>query len=256
MLRPATARILSSRGASGIGGRTAVVSPLRAARPVPTAAPARRTPCPAPPPPTAPAAGAIPGCTASSEWPPSSKKLSWRLTRAPHAAAPARSRPVLLLLHPAALRIRRGVCVVRRRGQCAPVQLAVRRQRPRVQPHVRRRHHVARQVLRGLRSQCRDIGVARVVRDEGVSRLSSPSRLHSGPRFDPCPLPNHAQARPPRALPSPSPAAPRSPPTRSGIRVSSPGSRFAPDIPGSRPCANAPDPPSYTAAHPSRTDRR
>uniref|UniRef100_UPI002360CC50 phosphopantetheine-binding protein n=1 Tax=Burkholderia pseudomallei TaxID=28450 RepID=UPI002360CC50 len=51
-----------------------------------------------------------------------------------------------------------GVCVVRRRGQCAPVQLAVRRQRPRVQPHVRRRHHVARQVLRGLRSQCRDIG--------------------------------------------------------------------------------------------------
>ncbi|CAJ8665313.1 Uncharacterised protein [Burkholderia pseudomallei] len=59
-----------------------------------------------------------------------------------------------------------GVCVVRRRGQCAPVQLAVRRQRPRVQPHVRRRHHVARQVLRGLRSQCHDIGVARVVRDE------------------------------------------------------------------------------------------
>ncbi|KGD47867.1 hypothetical protein DP44_6398 [Burkholderia pseudomallei] len=59
-----------------------------------------------------------------------------------------------------------GVCVVRRRGQCAPVQLAVRRQRPRVQPHIRRRHHVARQVLRGLRSQCRDIGVALVVRDE------------------------------------------------------------------------------------------
>ncbi|KGX48690.1 hypothetical protein Y043_6410 [Burkholderia pseudomallei MSHR2138] len=59
-----------------------------------------------------------------------------------------------------------GVCVVRRRGQCTPVQLAVRRQRPRVQPHVRRRHHVARQVLRGLRSQCRDIGVALVVRDE------------------------------------------------------------------------------------------
>ncbi|CAK1344466.1 Uncharacterised protein [Burkholderia pseudomallei] len=59
-----------------------------------------------------------------------------------------------------------GVCVVRRLGQCAPVQLAVRRQRPRVQPHVRRRHHVARQVLRGLRSQCRDIGVTRVVRDE------------------------------------------------------------------------------------------
>ncbi|CAJ3332311.1 Uncharacterised protein [Burkholderia pseudomallei] len=59
-----------------------------------------------------------------------------------------------------------SVCVVRRRGQCAPVQLAVRRQRPRVQPHIRRRHHVARQVLRGLRSQCRDIGIARVVRDE------------------------------------------------------------------------------------------
>ncbi|CAJ6551151.1 Uncharacterised protein [Burkholderia pseudomallei] len=64
-----------------------------------------------------------------------------------------------------------GVCVVRRRGQCAPVQLAVRRQRPRVQPHVRRRHHVARQVLRGLRSQCRDIGIARVVRDEAFLGL-------------------------------------------------------------------------------------
>ncbi|KGX48728.1 hypothetical protein Y043_6407 [Burkholderia pseudomallei MSHR2138] len=61
-----------------------------------------------------------------------------------------------------------GVCVVRRRGQCVPVQLAVRRQRPRVQPHVRRWHHVARQVLRGLRSQCHDIGVARVVRDEAL----------------------------------------------------------------------------------------
>ncbi|VCT82451.1 Uncharacterised protein [Burkholderia pseudomallei] len=59
-----------------------------------------------------------------------------------------------------------GVCIVRRRGQCAPVQLAVRCQRPRVQPHVRRWHHVARQVLRGLRSQCHDIGIARVVRDE------------------------------------------------------------------------------------------
>ncbi|VBF40997.1 Uncharacterised protein [Burkholderia pseudomallei] len=59
-----------------------------------------------------------------------------------------------------------GVCIVRQRGQCAPVQLAVRCQRPRVQPHVRRWHHVARQVLRGLRSQCHDIGIARVVRDE------------------------------------------------------------------------------------------
>ncbi|KGU68136.1 hypothetical protein Y037_6189 [Burkholderia pseudomallei MSHR983] len=88
------------------------------------------------------------------------------------------------------------------------------------------------------------------------ARAKAHSELRVPSRYRAPPLPNLAQARPLRAPPSPSPTAPRSPPTRSGNRVSSPGSRFAPDTPGSRPYANAPDPPSYTAAHPPRTDRR
>ncbi|KGU68139.1 hypothetical protein Y037_6193 [Burkholderia pseudomallei MSHR983] len=71
--------ILPSRGASGIGGRTAaVLSSNRDAKADSTGASN-----------TVPSATSTDSacrrrdtsCTASSEWPPSSKKLSWRLTR-------------------------------------------------------------------------------------------------------------------------------------------------------------------------------
>ncbi|CAJ4568851.1 Uncharacterised protein [Burkholderia pseudomallei] len=73
-----------------------------------------------------------------------------------------------------------GVRVVRRRGQCAPVQLAVRRQRPRVQPHVRRWHHVGRQMSCCLFPQRRNIGIPRVVRDEAflAGRRTRVARQH------------------------------------------------------------------------------
>ncbi|VCE42653.1 Uncharacterised protein [Burkholderia pseudomallei] len=68
--------------------------------------------------------------------------------------------------------------------------------------------------------------------------------------------PSRAPTPPSRARPPPSPVAPRSPPTRSGNRVSSPGNRFDPDTPDSRPCANAPNLPSYRVDRPPRTDHR
>ncbi|VBN31811.1 Uncharacterised protein [Burkholderia pseudomallei] len=68
--------------------------------------------------------------------------------------------------------------------------------------------------------------------------------------------PSRAPTPPSRARPPPSPVAPRSPPTRSENRVSSPGNRFDLDTPDSRPCANAPNLPSYRVDRPPRTDRR
>ena len=70
------------------------------------------------------------------------------------AAAPRpRSPPAPSPSRPPAPRTSRRVRVRLGRGQRLAVQLAVRRQRQRLQPHVRRRHHVRRQPLGQVRAQ-------------------------------------------------------------------------------------------------------
>ncbi|KGS06694.1 hypothetical protein X948_6236 [Burkholderia pseudomallei MSHR5608] len=181
---------------------------------------------------------------------------------------------MLLLLHPAALRIRRGrmrrlpARAMRAGPACRSVSAATRpaahtptapcssasAARLALSMPRHRRHPCS--TRRGVSQSLLPLLLPLLSRLRSRARAKAHSELRVPSRYRAPPMPNLAQARPPRAPPSPSPTAPRSPPTRSGNRVSLPGSRFDPDTPASRPCANAPDLPSYTAARPPRTDRR
>ena len=93
---------------------------------------------------------------ASSEWPPSSKKLSSMPTRSqPQHLGEQRAQH--LLLRRARQTPRAGQAEVGRRQRLA-VELAVGRQRQPVQHHERRRHHVVRQARSKMRAQRRSIG--------------------------------------------------------------------------------------------------
>ena len=86
-------------------------------------------------------------CTASSECPPSSKKLSWRPTRSAPSTSAQTSASACSVSPTGGLVLAGGVRVPFRRRQRLAVQLAVGRKRPLLQPHVRRGHHVRRQRL-------------------------------------------------------------------------------------------------------------
>ena len=91
---------------------------------------------------------------ASSEWPPSSKKLSSMPTRpSPSTSANSPHRISSCGVRGA----RPSTAAHHRRRQRAPVELAVRRQRKPLQQHKRRRHHVVRKALRHMRPKRRRI---------------------------------------------------------------------------------------------------
>ena len=181
--------------------------------------------------------------TASSEWPPSSKKWSRRPTRStPSTSAQISASACLRLAHRRLVAARR-VRVALRRGERPAVQLAVRRERQRLQPHVRRRHHVLRQPL------------------APGAPAAPPPRPPRRPRSTPPAAGRPARPRAPgprpRARRRARAAAPRSRPARCGSRAPSPGSRCGPGTRASRPPATAPGRPCGTAARraPRRTGR-
>ena len=179
---------------------------------------------------------------ASSECPPSSKKLSWMPTRSTPSTS-ANSRAQDLLLRRARRRERRPRRQLRR-GQRAPVELAVRRQRQPLQHHKRRRHHVVGQPLRQ--------------RPRAARRASAQPRCrrhHIGHQ------PLVARDRPPARPPPPAP-----PPDAAASAASiSPGSMRKPRIftchppgpgtPAPRPAASAPGPRSGTSGSPQHRTR-
>ena len=163
---------------------------------------------------------------ASSECPPSSKKLS---------SMPTRSTPQHLGEQPAQdLLLRRARRTARRRGvqlrrrQRAAVELAVRRQRQPLQHHERRRHHVVRQARRNMRPQRRRIG-ARAARSPPHRRPAACRRADPRARSPP-PAPRRDAASAP----------PRSRPARCGSRGSSPARRRGRGSPAPRRRASAP----------------
>ena len=180
--------------------------------------------------------------TASSEWPPSSKKLSCRPTRSTPSTSAQISRQRRLRLAHRRLVAAPRVRVALRRRQRLAVQLAVRRQRQRLQPHIRRRHHVLRQPL-------------------AADARAAPRRRSAAP-------PRRRRSTPPAACPPARPRAPapppRAPPRAPRSRASiSPSSIRKPriftwwslpaqelDVPVR--AASAPGPPSGTAARPAR----
>ena len=134
---------------------------------------------------------------------------------APRPAAPPRSPPAPPRSRPRRL-VRRAARTASPsgRGERLAVHLAVRRQRQRLQPHVRRRHHVLRQALGEVRPQRVAPRPARRPR-----RTPPAAGRPARPR---------APAPPPRARPGAPAAAPRSRPARCGSRGPSPGSPVRP----------------------------
>ena len=127
-------------------------------------------------------------CTARSEWPPSSKKSSPRPTRSTPSSSAQISASACSISPTGASYAARRVGVALRGGQRLAVQLAVRRERQLLQPHVRRRHHVLRQRSRQVRAQ----------------RLRVRRGLAAAPRTPPAacrPARPRAPAPPPRARP-------------------------------------------------------
>ena len=124
--------------------------------------------------------------TARSEWPPSSKKLSSRPTRSLQHLRPD---PRQRLLHLALRRLvaARHVRVPVRRRQGLAVELAVRRQRQRLEPHVRRGHHVLRQPLASMLPHRFGVGRARprVIRPPGACPRARPREPGPPPRTRP-----------------------------------------------------------------------
>ena len=176
---------------------------------------------------------------ASSECPPSSKKLSSTPTRSTPQHLGKQRAQDRLLRRPRRHDAHATATKLRRRQRPA-VELAVRRQRQPLQHHERRRHHVVRQLPRQRRPQRR--GVQRRARrrhhiaDQPLAARRRPSRATTAA----C-----AHARPAAAAP------PRSRPARSGSRASSPARRRGPGTPARRPAATAPGPRSGTSARPA-----
>ena len=174
---------------------------------------------------------------ASSEWPPSSKKLSSMPTR----SRPSTSANSAHRISSCGVRGARRTAVRRQLGsrQRLAVELAVRRQRKPLQHHERRRHHVVRKAATKMRSQ----------RPQGP-RVSTGSRNHIGNQ----PLvARHVLARNHRRLRTRSDAAPaplRSPQARCGTRAPSPGCPHGPESPKPRPHASAPSPRCGTSGSP------
>ena len=198
------------------------------------------------PPRPAPARRRETSCTASSEWPPSVEEVVVAPDPLARPAARPRSPPAPALdLAQRRLVVARRVGVALRRRQRLAVELAVRRQRQTLQPHVRRRHHVLRAAARpGARaaSSASQRLRAQVVRHQPLVARRVLARQHHR-------LAHRRDARP---------AAPRSRPARCGSRGSSPGSRCGPGTRACRPPASAPGRRCGTAAPPARarTDRR
>ena len=120
---------------------------------------------------------------ASSECPPSSKKLSstpTRSSRSTSAQIPASTSSTGV--RGATYRVRRRR-VLRRRQRLA-VQLPVRRQRQRLQHHERRRHHVLRQALSHVRAQRGGVHRIRTIRHHVRHQPPVPRRVlaHQRPR--------------------------------------------------------------------------
>ena len=126
---------------------------------------------------------------------------------------------------------------VRRRQRLA-IDLAVRRQRQRVERDERRRHHVLGQLRRERDAQLRH-------RRHRAAGEVGDQALLSGHVFA-----RHHHARADSATQRAAP--PRSRRARSGIRGSSPGGRFVRGTPAPRRCASAPGRPSDTCACPAR----
>ena len=216
---------------------------------------------------------------ASSEWPPSAKKLSSIPTRAtPQHLGKQRAQD--LLLRRARRTPRRADARLRRRQRPA-VELAVRRQRQPLQHHERRRHHVVRQPLAPARARSAAASTAHPGRrhhiaDQPLARPAASSRATTAAcatpacrtqrrldlaRLDPEPAQLHLRVRPPeelqrpvrtpaRQIPGPVHPAPRR--AQTGRQQTAPPS--APHAPDSRApaphprCKARPPPPPAQAA--------
>ena len=156
---------------------------------------------------------------ASSEWPPSAKKLSSIPTRSSPSTSRKQRAQHLLARRARTAHDRRGEIGRRQR---TPVELAVRRQRQSLQHHKRRRHHVVRQARRHMRAQRRRIGcraaagrhhighqplVAGRILARDHRRLRDPGMPHQRgldlARLDPEPAQLHLRVRAPQELQHP-----------------------------------------------------
>ena len=162
---------------------------------------------------------------ASSEWPPSSKKLSSMPTR----SSPSTSANSAHSISSCGVRGSRRTCagVRLRRRQRPAVELAVGRQRQPVQHHERRRHHVVRQARAEMRAQRRGIGA----RARGRHHIGHQPLV---------PGPSSRAITAACATPHAAPAPPRSRRARCGSRASSPARRRARGSPAPRRRASAP----------------
>ena len=100
-----------------------------------------------------PAAAAKAPCTAKSECPPSSKKLSWRPTRSTRSSSPQIRASVSSISPLRRLVAAGGEGIAVRRRQRLAVDLAVGGQRQRLERDIGRRHHVLGQARRQMRAQ-------------------------------------------------------------------------------------------------------
>ena len=171
---------------------------------------------------------------ASSEWPPSSKKLA----SIPTCSRFSTSAKIPATSSSAGVRGASGdhlAEIQRQSGESPAIHLAVARLRDGLQESINRRHHVL--------GKAAPSGAA-------AARPPRPPRAPS-PRTPPAPGRRRgpeAPAPPPRAPPRAPAAPPRSRPARCGSRAPSPGGRSGPGSPDGRRADTAPGPPCGRAA--------